>query len=270
MILLTAWLFLSDYPGDPWANAAAAGYVYPEYTGWGTKFKKRKATVVDSTRFLPKPKPVQVDERGFFENKELTKVHQRLNQNLRRATCQEKRHVDSAMAWQDYSTCYLTAQSHVCKKCQYHVNMMEAFFNLMSIVMCRRRSWALSKRKRVCSASLLNGNWSWIKTMQVLHLVIFQAPFLWGTSNRVAAIARLASLDRWSSECIRDPRLEEMLKDPVFCPSGHSNLPMIWLFIAADGTIIMYMHWNSSSECNEWNLVNDDRKSLVFSASRTF
>ena len=140
MILLTAWLFLSDYPGDPWANAAAAGYVYPEYTGWGTKFKKRKATVVDSTRFLPKPKPVQVDERGFFENKELTKVHQRLNQNLRRATCQEKRHVDSAMAWQDYSTCYLTAQSHVCKKCQYHVNMMEAFFNLMSITMCRRRS----------------------------------------------------------------------------------------------------------------------------------
>lgn len=107
MILLTAWIFFSDYPGDPWANAAAAGYVYPEYTGWGTKFKKRKATVVDSTRFLPKPKPVQVDECGFFENKELTKVHQRLNQNLRRATCQEKRHVDSAMAWQDYSTSLL-------------------------------------------------------------------------------------------------------------------------------------------------------------------
>ena len=127
---------LNQPGGDPWANAAAAGYVYPEYTGWGTKFKKRKATVVDSTRFLPKPKPVQVDERGFFENKELTKVHQRLNQNLRRATCQEK---------------------------------------VLSII---------KEEKGLLS-----------------------------TSNRVAAIARLASLDRWSSECIRDPRLEEMLKD---------------------------------------------------------
>lgn len=137
MILLTPWLFLSDYPGDPWANAAAAGYVYPEYTGWGTKFKKRKATVVDSTRFLPKPKPVQVDERGFFENKELTKVHQRLNQNLRRATCQEKRR---RFSYGLARLQYLTAQSHVCKTCQYHVNLMEAFFNLMSVVMCRRRS----------------------------------------------------------------------------------------------------------------------------------
>ena len=77
------------HQGDPWANAAAAGYVFPAYSGWGTKFKKRKATVVDSSRFLSKPKPVQVDERGFFENKELTKVHQRLHQNLKRATSQE-------------------------------------------------------------------------------------------------------------------------------------------------------------------------------------
>lgn len=45
--------------------------------------------MVDSSRFLSKPKPVQVDERGFFENKELTKVHQRLHQNLKRATSQE-------------------------------------------------------------------------------------------------------------------------------------------------------------------------------------
>eukprot|EP00913_Durusdinium_trenchii_P023194 g21773.t1 len=64
---------LNQPGGDPWANAAAKGYVYPEYTGWGTKFKKRKATVVDSSRFLSKPKAVHVDEHGFFENKELTK-----------------------------------------------------------------------------------------------------------------------------------------------------------------------------------------------------
>ncbi|CAK9038504.1 unnamed protein product [Durusdinium trenchii] len=81
---------LNQPGGDPWANAAAKGYVYPEYTGWGTKFKKRKATVVDSSRFLSKPKAVHVDEHGFFENKELTKVHQRLHQSLRRANSQEK------------------------------------------------------------------------------------------------------------------------------------------------------------------------------------
>ncbi|CAJ1357078.1 unnamed protein product [Effrenium voratum] len=78
-----------NQPGDPWANAAAAGYLYPKYTGWGTKFQKRKATVVDSSRFL-KPKMVEPDERGFFESKELTKVHQRLNQTIRRAGSQEK------------------------------------------------------------------------------------------------------------------------------------------------------------------------------------
>ena len=33
-----------------------------------------------------------------------------------------------------------------------------------------------------------------------------------GTSNRVVAITRLASLDR-HSECVRDPRVEELLKD---------------------------------------------------------
>ena len=78
-----------EFEGDPWANAAAAGYLYPKYTGWGTKFQKRKATVVDSSRFL-KPKMVEPDERGFFESKELTKVHQRLNQTIRRAGSQER------------------------------------------------------------------------------------------------------------------------------------------------------------------------------------
>lgn len=126
---------LNQPGGDPWANAAAAGYVFPAYSGWGTKFKKRKATVVDSSRFLSKPKPVQVDERGFFENKELTKVHQRLHQNLKRATSQEK---------------------------------------VLSIV---------KEEKGLLS-----------------------------TSNRVVAITRLASLDR-HAECVRDPRVEELLKD---------------------------------------------------------
>ena len=58
--------------------------------GQSTKFKKRKATVVESSRFLSKPKAVHMDEHGFFENKELTKVHQRLHQSLRRVNSQEK------------------------------------------------------------------------------------------------------------------------------------------------------------------------------------
>ena len=73
---------LAQPGGDPWANAAANGYVYPEYTGWGTKFKKKKATIVNSTRFL---KPKQEEHQQGF-HKEFTKVHQRINQTLQRAS----------------------------------------------------------------------------------------------------------------------------------------------------------------------------------------
>ena len=76
---------LAQPGGDPWANAAANGYFYPEYTGWGTKFKKKKATTVDSTRFLKKEQSCQQScQQGF--HKEFTKVHQRFNQSLQRAS----------------------------------------------------------------------------------------------------------------------------------------------------------------------------------------
>ena len=53
-----------------------------------------------------------------------------------------------------------------------------------------------------------------------------------GTSNRVVAITRLASLDR-HAECVRDPRVEELLKDPTIRNQGSK----CWRLRAAYGWI---------------------------------
>jgi len=78
---------LSQPGGDPWARAAEDGYVHPAYTGWGTRFKTRAATKVDSASFLSKAtvSGPYLDAKGECEQDEGTVVHRRIRKELQGA-----------------------------------------------------------------------------------------------------------------------------------------------------------------------------------------
>lgn len=78
---------LSQPGGDPWAEAAEAGHAYPHYTGWGTQFKTRRATTLDSSHFLRRTHVADAGPGNEVE--EHTAVHRQLRSELRGARSQQ-------------------------------------------------------------------------------------------------------------------------------------------------------------------------------------